>query len=171
MGLYISSSDFDGQDKVAQDKFTTSDLDLYIDKYEVCLLQELLGATLYSEFATDFAITGVLPTAPKFQEIWNVFAIDRDCQLVKSEGIKKMLALLINFEYIRDSKVKTNIGGVNKNQQANSNEAEFHETNIYSNYNDAIRTFKAIQWLICDNPNNYDWSAYNGQKKGLNAWI
>jgi hypothetical protein len=82
-----------------------------------------------------------------------------------------MLTLLINFEYIRDSKVKNNIGGVNKNLQANSEEAEFHETNIYTNYNEAINTYCSIQWLICENPNNYDWTKENMQPKRLNAWI
>lgn len=171
MGLYISNTDFAGQDTVAKDKFSVSDLDLYIDKYEVCFLQELLGAELYTDFATDFAITGVIPTAPKFQEIWFPFAKDDSCYLRKSEGIQKMLTLLIYFEYIRDSKVKNNIGGVNINTQANSEQAQFHETNIYTNYNAAITTFKAIQWLICNNPNAYDWNKYNGQHKSLNSWI
>jgi hypothetical protein len=32
MGLYVNISDFQGQDKVAKDKFTKTDLDLYIDQ-------------------------------------------------------------------------------------------------------------------------------------------
>ncbi len=171
MGLYVNTSDFQGQDKVAKDKFTTTDLDLYIEQYEVYWLQQLLGAELYEEFAVDFAITGVMPTAPKFQEIWFPFAKDDNCYIRESKGIKKMLTLLINFEYIRDSKVKNNIGGVNINQQANSEEAEFHQTNIYTNYNEAINTYRSIQWLICENPNGYDWTKENMQHKHLNAWI
>lgn len=171
MGLYVNIADFQGQDKVAKDKFTTSDLDLYIDQYEVYWLRQLLGAELYDEFAVDFAITGVMPTAPKFQEIWFPFAKDNNCDVIESKGIKKMLTLLIYFEYIRDSKVKNNIGGVNKNLQANSEEAEFHETNIYTNYNEAIMTYKAIQWIICENPNGYDWTKENMQYKSFNAWI
>ena len=103
MGLYVNIADFQGQDKVAKDKFTTSDLDLYIDQYEVYWLRQLLGAELYDEFAVDFAITGVMPTAPKFQEIWFPFAKDNNCDVIESKGIKKMLTLLIYFEYIRDS--------------------------------------------------------------------
>ena len=171
MGLYVNSNDFEGQDTVAKDKFSVSDLDKYIDQYEVEFLQELLGAELYSDFATDFAITGVMPTAPKFQEIWNPFAKDVDCNLIRSEGILKVLTLLINFEFIRDSKIKANIGGVNTNNQANSEPASFHETNIYTNYNSAISSYRAIQWIICDNPNDYDWDKFNGQHKGSNAWI
>jgi len=171
MGLYVNNTDFQGQDVVAKDKYSISDLDIYIDKYEVEFLRELLGAELYTDFAVDFAITGVMPTAPKFQEIWFPFAKDDSCNLITSDGILKMLTLLIYFEYIRDSKVKNNIGGVNINKQVNSEQAFFHETNIYTNYNDAIRTFKAIQWIICDNPNNYDWQKYNGQHKSVNAWI
>lgn len=171
MGLYLNSTDFQGQDNVAKDKFTVSELDFYIDKYEIYYLQNLLGAELYTDFATDFAITGIIPTAPKFQEIWFPFAKDDSCDLRKSEGILKMLTTFIYFEYLRDSKVKNNIGGPNINVQVNSNEAEFHQTNIYSNYNEGLDTYWAIQWIICDNPNSYDWDKYNGQTKKLNSWI
>jgi len=171
MGLYVSNTDFKGQDKVASDKFTKPDLDLYIDKWEVRYLQDLLGCELYNDFATDFAITGVSPTAPKFQEIWNYICTDDGCGIIRSEGIKAMLVLFIYFEFIRDSKVKNNIGGVNINTQVNSTEAEFHQTNIYTNYNEGLHSYWAIQKTICDNPNNYDWSKYNGQNKRLNSWI
>lgn len=172
MGLYVNSSQFAGQEKLAQDKFSVSDLDLYIDKYEVRYLQDLLGCKLYEDFATDFAITGVSPTAPKFQEIWNYICLDDGlCGIRRSEGIKDMLIDFIYFEYLRDSKTKVNIGGVNKNIQANSEEAPYHITNIYTNYNQAIESYDTIQWIICDNPNNYDWTDYNGQRKEKTSYL
>ena len=172
MGLYVNSSEFAGQDNIAQDKFSVNDLDLYIDKYEVRYLQDLLGCKLYEDFATDFAITGVVPTAPKFQEIWNPICLDDSlCIIRRSEGIKDMLLQFIYFEYLRDNKVKNNIGGQNVNVQANSNEAEYHITNIYTNYNQAIESYSTIQWIICDNPNNYSWEDYNGQLKEKTSYL
>lgn len=171
MGLYVKNTDFQGQDTVPKDKFSVSDLDFYIDQYEVFYLRKLLGAELYDDFAVDFAITGVMPTDPKFQEIWFPFAKDDSCYLRESDGILKMLTLFIYFEYIRDSKIKNNISGPQINAQANSTEPEFHQTNIYSNYNHALHTFWAIQWIICENPNGYDWTKENMQTLKLNAWI
>ena len=162
MSLYVQISDFQGQDKIAKDIFTTSDLQKYIDKYEVIYLQDLLGATLYTAFAVDFAITGTAPTAAKFVEIWNEIATDNACGIVRSEGIKAMLVLFIYFEYLRDQPVKNNIGGGQINQQVNSVQADFTQTNIYTNYNQAIDSFWAIQWTINDNVNNYDWTDFNG---------
>jgi len=171
MSLYVQLSDFKGQDKIARDKFTEPELQEYIDKFEVRYLQDLLGCELYSDFAIDFAITGTSPTDPKFIAIWNSFCQDNDCHIVRSAGVVKMLSLFIYFEYLRDTKVKNNIGGIQNNVQANSVEAEFSTSNIYTNYNEALESYWAIQWLICENANGYDWSDYNGQVKHLISMI
>jgi len=172
MGLYVSTSDFKGQDKLARDKFSTSELDIYIDKYEVRYLQDLMGCDMYEDFKTDFAILGNAPTDPKFVAIWEAFCFDDDCGIKRSEGIKSMLALFIYFEYLRDSKVKGNIGGININTQVNSTEAPFHVSNIYTNYNDALESYWAIQWYIYEyNPNAYNYENFNGQLKDLISWI
>jgi hypothetical protein len=171
MSLYIQISDFKGQSETAKDIFTTNDLQDYIDKFEVRYLQDLLGCELYEEFATDFAITGVLPTDPKFQLIWNQFCKDDNCRIRRSEGIKEMLSLFIYFEYLRDQPVKNNIGGPQLNDQANSTAATPTQTNIFTNYNEALESYWAIQWIICDNPDSYDWDKYNGQCKELISLI
>lgn len=167
MGIYIQISDFKAQSNVAKDVFTKSELQDYIDKFEIEYLQELFGASLYEAFAIDFAIDGTKPTDPKFLEVWNSFAKDESCGIVRSLGIKEMLSLFINFEYIRDQPVKNNIGGPQVNVQANSTEPSNIKTNLFTNYNEGINTFHAIQWIICDNPNNYDWSAFNGVNKSI----
>lgn len=150
------------QTLVAKDIFTVDPLQDYLDQFEIEYLQDLLGADLYAEFAIDFAILGTGPTDPKFLEIWNAFAID-STDIKRSQGMKKMLSKFIYFEWLRDAVTKNNISGPQKNEQANSEAANMDATNIYTNYNSALETFCSIQWLILDNPNNYDWSKYNGQ--------
>jgi hypothetical protein len=168
MSLYIQIADFKAQSNVAKDKFTKNELQDYIDKFEVIYLQDLLGAELYEEFATDFAILGTEPTDPKFVEIWNSFAKDESCSgILRSIGIKEMLGMFINFEYIRDQPVKNNIGGPQVNVQANSSEPANIKTNLFTNYNEAISTYKSIQWIIHVNPNNYDWSSFHGVLKSI----
>ena len=168
MSIYIQISDFKAQANIAKDKFTKSELQDYIDKFEVIYLQDLLGAELYEAFATDFAIDGTKPTDPKFIEIWEAFAKDESCSgVLRSLGIKEMLGMFINFEYIRDQPVKNNIGGPQVNQQVNSYEPSNIKTNLFTNYNEAISTYKSIQWIIHVNPNNYDWSSFNGVHKSI----
>lgn len=164
MALILTTSDFDtGQVKLPMDKFTKPDIQFYIDKYEKQILLNLLGCDLYADFETDWNLSPGNPTALKFQEIYKPFCKDDSfCKQHISLGIKEMLKLFVYFYYLRDLPVKNNIGGIKKNEQANSTEANFFETNIFTNYNEAISTFWAIQWIICDNPNNYDWGKYNG---------
>lgn len=171
MSLYIAISDFKAQTKIAKDIFTTGDLQPYLDKFEVRYLQELLGCELYEAFATDFAILGNKPTDPKFTEIWEAFCKDDSFHIHRSEGIKEMLAMFIYFEYLRDQPAKNNIAGMQKNVQANSEAIPSQGTNVYTLYNEALETYCAIQWIIRDNPNDYDWDMYNGQLKELISMI
>ena len=171
MSLYIQISDFKGQSETAKDIFTTSDLQIYLDKFEVRYLQDLLGCELYEEFAIDFAILGNSPTDPKFVAIWNSFCKDDSCYIYRSEGMVEMLSLFIYFEYLRDQPVKNNIAGPQLNDQANSTAATSTQTNIYTNYNEGLETYKSIQWYICDNPNNYDYTKENMQGKELIGYI
>lgn len=167
MSKYIQISDFKGKTKVAKDKFTKVDLQECLDELEVTLLQDLLGCELFEEFATDFAITGTGPTDPKFVEIWEPFCIDNSfpCRQRRSEGILKMLSLLIFFHYTRDQPVKNTIGGNTVNEQSNSRQAIPQESIMFTNYNQGIDSYWAIQWIICDNPNGFDWDKFEGIRK------
>lgn len=155
MSLYVQITDFAGLEEVPKDKYTNPVLQTYINRFEVLYLKHLLGASLYGEFATDFAITGTSPTAQRFIDIWGAFSVDDNCLLVISDGIKAMLVKFIYFEYLRDQNTQKNIGGITKNEQANSQLATFASTSIITIYNQAVDTYTAIQWFI-----NQDLTVY-----------
>ena len=165
MSIYLQISDFKAQTNIAKDKFTKNDLQDYIDKFEVRYLQDLLGAELYEAFALDFAIIGTIPTDVKFLEIWNAFAKDGYCGLVRSEGLKEMLVSFIHFEYVRDQPIMNNIAGNQANVQANSTTPSNISTNIVSNYNEGLQTYWSIQWLISRNFDSYEWDLFKGIDK------
>ena len=167
MSIFVKLSDFDAQSSIAKDIFTVVPLQKYIDKFEVIYLQELLGGEMYEEFKTDFQILGTGPTAPKFVAIWEQFCLDYCGGLNRSEGMKEMLILFIYFEYLRDQKTTNNIAGPQVNVQANSISADYNQTNVYTNYNEALQTYCNIQWYIHNNPENYDYETFNGQFKKL----
>ena len=175
---FLQPSDFTGLVSQSKNEFTTPKIQLYIDEYEPEYLQDLLGCDMYEDFVADLLPTPAVPTSvpqdPKFLAIFNAFCFDEGlgtgCQY-KSVGIKEMLKFFIFWEYARDNQQEFAITGATKNAFSNSELVALSHTRLYRNYNKGIETYKAIQWYICDNPENYDYDNYNGQFKDYTDWL
>lgn len=172
MARFITVDDFTGYYDLPTDAYSEVVLQGVIDEFEDKYLVQLLGAELYNLFIADYDAEN--PTAnafsePRFEVIFEPFAIDDNCGILDSSGIVKMLLGFIWFEYARDSNVKQNIGGFYKNEQANGIEAPMNETKIYQVENKSINIYRIIQYYICLNPQNYDYDLFNGQIKDYNS--
>ena len=86
-------------------------------------------------------------------------------QNVISEGIKQMLVEFLFFEYIRNTPVTFTIGGPQKNEQANAEEAGLEESNIFQAYNQGLISYCSIQYYILENPESYDYENFLGEVK------
>jgi len=151
MSLLIQPTDFTGRHRIGQNCY--SELQLYIDKYEKIILQDLLGCALYDIFAAD--VVDFVPVTNIYLDIYNPFCIE-DCGIdYRSEGMKEMLLGMVYFYYVRDLAPKVTTGGVKLNKVATSEKVEFGEHDIYCRYNEGITTYGNIQWYICDNPTDY----------------
>ena len=148
---------------------TEADLQIYIDQFEKDYLIDLLGCELYDLFAADL-VSGV-PQSAIYLSIYNSFCEDESSCGIKwvSEGMVKMLEKFIFWEYTRDQKVKNTFSGNVVNENEASRETSFPESRIFQIYNQAIVSYKAIQWFICDNSSDYP--TYNGCKKGKTNWL
>lgn len=180
MSKFVQIEDFKGQYTIPSDKFSKLELQIYIDKYEVLYLQNLLGCEMYEDFNSDYVVPSG-PTQPKYIAIWNSFCKDNkmisydywngssmSCpRQIISDGMREMLLGFIYWEYVGKNNVKLNIGGTYSNDQDNGTAVGLNASNVYDNYNQAIGTYSAIQWCICNNPDNYDYSLYNGIKKEI----
>lgn len=179
------TTDYTGEVKISSNQYDEKDLILYINRYEEELLQELLGCELATQFIADLDGNGE-PQTQRFIEIYEPFCTDDNmstyflydypyfynnrydytghkCKLQwRSRGIKEMLKTMIFFRYTRDQKVKNTITGNVVNQNNVSREARNGETNMRRLYNDILQTKNAIQWRICKNPNDLDYTDYNG---------
>jgi len=153
---------------IATTVHTESDLQDYIDKYEVDYLQDLLGCELYGLFIADL-VNGV-PQTQIYIDIYNKFCIDDDCGHQRvSEGMITMLEKFIFFEYVRDQKVKnTNTGNVVSQAEA-SRETMFPESRLYTIYNEGIKSYCNIQWYICENLTDYP--TFEGIVKRKTSWL
>ena len=176
---FLQPSDFTGLVAQSKNEFTEPKIQLYIDEYEPEYLQDLLGCAMYDDFVADLLPTLAVPTSvpqdPKFLAIFNPFCIDTDTNCYNnkevSKGIKEMLKLFIFWEYARDNQQEFAITGATKNAFSNSELVALSHTRLYRNYNKGIETYKAIQWYICDNPENYDYDNYNGEHKDYIDWL
>ena len=173
---FLQPDDFVGKVAQGKNEFTESKIQLYINRYEPIYLTALLGCDLYDLFVADLLPTPSEPTSvPQtaiYTSIFDAFCDDdgntNGLQHV-SEGMVEMLKFFIFFEYARDNQFSFGITGATKNNFSNSEIAVINQTNAIDNYNNAVKTYKEIQWFICDNSDDYP--LYNGVFKDYMSWL
>jgi hypothetical protein len=168
---FITPQDFkDGVITLAVTKLTEDRLQIFIDTFQKNYLQDLLGCELYDLYIADLNGTGD-PQTQRFIDIYNAFCLDEDkCQRqVRSIGIFEMNKRFIYFEWERQNKTKNSQTGPVVNQNEVSREADFSEAGLYRIYNEAVKTYQAIEWFICDNLTVYP--EYNGINKKKTSWL
>lgn len=170
MAIFVTSADFGtGKYQLHIGTYSVTNLDAYIDKYEKRYLVELLGANLFGEFEADVILGGGLPTEARFIQIFNPFQVDYSYVILYSEGIKEMLLGFIYFEYLKDQIVQiTTIGTVVPSGE-NSRDSNSLYSQMYTRYNEAVRTYRAIQEYIIKNSGDY--GDFNGAKKLLTGYL
>lgn len=170
MSIFVQPTDFtSGKFKLHVGAYTINDLQQYIDKYEMRYLVELLGADLYTQFIADVTLGGGVPTQPRFTKIFNSFTEDYSWTILYSVGMVEMLKGFMYYEYIKDQIVQMTPIGVVTPSGENSRDSNTLYTQIYTRYNDAVRTYKAIQEYITNNSGDYD--EFNGMRKMLITYL
>lgn len=151
--MIISTTQFINKYELSKGMYDTAKIEAYIDKYEKRYLIELLGPELYDEFMSDLDVSNV-PQSPNFEYIFNPFhtTISPSTVLI-SEGIVEMLLGFIYFEYAKDLINQMTPFGNVKPMSENSNVVSGNSTMIYNRYNEAIKTYRAIQMYIMFNQN------------------
>lgn len=162
--IILSDTDFAGKWDL-----TKSNNDLiaeYILEYEEKYLTELLGKELYDLFIAD--LNAGVPQDPIYVKIFNPFTEKINQITVASDGIKKMLLGLIYFMYVRDNRTKQTMNGAVEQQTEVSVKSD--NTFLYLRYNDAVRTYQAIQKYIYHNK-SVTYPAFDGVVKNKVSFI
>ncbi len=149
MGLLIVADDFVGKYDLA--KSNDDKIDEYIEEYEEKYLTELLGKELFDLFEDD--VEDYEPETPIYKSIFEPFTEEINGLVFTSEGLKKMLLGLIYFQYVRDDRVKQSMNGAVEQETEVSSKSD--NTFLYSRYNQAVTTYKAIQQYILNNLTDY----------------
>jgi hypothetical protein len=151
--MIVNISDFTGKYQLSTGMYDVTKLQDYIDKYEKRYLIELFGANLYDEFISDLD-TNNIPQSPNFIKVFNPFYENLTFrQLIISEGIKEMLKGFIYFEYSKDLINQMTPYGNVRPISENSEPVSTLYSMIYARYNEAIKSYKAIQMYIQVNMN------------------
>ena len=151
--MFLTVQDFTGKYQLSTGMYDVTKLQDYIDKYEKRYLIELFGAKLYDEFISDLNIQNV-PKSPNFLKIYNPFYENITFrQLIISEGILEMLKGFVYFEYSKDLINQMTPYGNVRPISENSEPVSTLYSMIYARYNEAIKTYRAIQTYIVTNFN------------------
>ena len=170
--MFVTVDDFKvGKFELHSGIYSVPRIQDYIDKYERRYLTELLGVDLYDEFAADVLLGLGLPTEPRFIVIFEALTFDLPWCILYSDGMKGMLLGFIYYEYTKDEIVQMTPNGNVRPVGQNSEVAGSLYTQIYTRYNDGVRTYKAIQGYIWRNPEDYDYSDFNGMPKQMVTWL
>lgn len=167
--LGITYGDFGkGKFELHHGMYEQAKIQAYIDKYERQYLVKLLGVELFNEFVADL-VAGV-PQSAKYLKIYNPFEYDNvDCYIHISEGMIDMIKGFVYYQYLKDLTNTVAVSGNVRQAGENSENVSTLNSMIYTRYNDSVRTFKAIQYYICDF--NSDYLKYNGMSIGLAYWL
>lgn len=162
--MLLTSDDFVNKYELSVGMYSDNKLDAYIQKYEERYLVHLLGSKLYQDFIDD--LDANVPKSPNFKKIFDPFNIDLDSlgsgilygnrngiylgsnSILESEGILEMLKGFIYFEYSKDLMNQQTPYGNVKQRSENSVVVDSPHSLIYSRYNEAIQTYRAIQQYI-----------------------
>ena len=167
--LGITYEDFSkGKYELHTGMYEQAKINAYIDKYERVYLIKLLGVDLFNLFVAD--LVNNVPQSQKYLKLYNSFEYDNaNCDIVISEGMVEMVKGLIYFQYLKDQTNQIAVSGNVRPLGENSENVSTLNSMIYTRYNEAIKTYKAIQRYICDYSGEY--TEYNGIGLHLAYWI
>ena len=168
MATFVKVEDFkSGPLRVAYNNLSEKNLQGVIDAVERVFLPSVLGAELTKLLIADYdPSTGF--SEQRFTDIFEPFEVDNEKELVISEGIKKMLMLMIYFEYVRFQPIQNRETGNTTAINENSEQVSGVSSGLYLRYNESIKTAHAIQWKIRQSE---DYPEYNGQNLKVTSWV
>lgn len=165
MASITTPADYNGQYSINRNKHNTNDIIACIDSVEELVLLELFGV----DFKT-IVLQGVVDLDPIYEFLFEPFNYQDSCDRIwQSKGIKEMLLGFVYFEWFATHSVAVVLDGQRENESENSKSASSLRANNEKRYNDAVKTYRAIQAYINDNLDIYP--EFKGKGKLLMNWF
>lgn len=165
MAAITQPSDYTGQFAITTNQLNIVKVQQFIDTYENIYLNQLFGVEMLADY-----LAGILDDDPIYTKLRDEFFENSKChRLIHSRGVKWMLTAFVYWEYYRKDNTQATINGNKVLASENSQKPQVDEANIYSRYNEAVGTYKAIQDYIRERSENYP--KFKGVDKLLNYWF
>ncbi len=145
--MAITAISFANKFKLTLTDFNTTEIDDYILRYEVDNLVELMGKELY-----DLYVIGIAGSDPIYEQLRDAFTEQlSDGTLLISKGVDDISLGVVYFYWSRDNMTQQTSNGPVSQKGENSENATLYVANIQSRWNEAVKSYDAIQRYICDN--------------------
>lgn len=157
--MILTPQDFKGFHNIAQDCYSESDLQCYIDKFEDLYLCMLLGDELMQLYIADLTAD---PRDPRFSVIEDRFCkVLSDCTCNEEKyiscGIKDMLACFIFYHYVIEQQYQNTMTGTVTLNNSQSHKVDNHALLGVAErrFNLGVDTYRAIQACLRDDDDLY----------------
>ena len=165
MASITTPSDYIGQYSINKNKHNVNDIQACIDSVEELVLLQLFGVDF-----KDIVLQGVVDLDPIYEMLYNPFNYQDSCDRIwQSKGIKEMLLGFVYFEWFATHSVAVVLDGQRENESENSKSASSLKANNEKRYNDAVKTYRAIQAYIIEHLEDYP--EFKGITKRLTGWF
>lgn len=165
MASITTPADFNGQYSINRNKHNEASIQACIDSVEELVLLELFGVDFKA-----IVLQGVVDEIVIYENLYNPFNFQDSCDRIwQSKGIKEMLLGFVYFEWFATHSVAVVLDGQRENESENSKSASSLKSNNEKRYNDAVKTYRAIQAYINENLDIYP--EFKGKGKLLMNWF
>lgn len=166
MASITTPADFIGQYTINKNKHNEAKIQSCIDSVEELVLLELFGVDF-----KDIVLQGVEDLNPIYEKLYNPFNFQDSCDRIwQSKGVKEMLLGFVYWEWFASTNsVAIVLDGQRENESENSKSASSLKANNEKRYNDAVKTYRAIQAYINENLDIYP--EFKGKGKLLMNWF
>lgn len=165
MASITTPADFNGQYSINRNKHNEASIQACIDSVEELVLLELFGVDFKA-----IVLQGVVDEVVIYENLYNPFNFQDSCDRIwQSKGIKEMLLGFVYWEWFATHSVAVVLDGQRENESENSKSASSLKANNEKRYNDAVKTYRAIQAYINENLDIYP--EFKGKGKLLMNWF
>lgn len=151
--MILTTQDFKADYRIAISSTNSTKVNELIEEYEPMILRNLLGSSLYSELKDSTLGGGGNAPSAELEYIFNPFDYEVGNCEVHSDGIVKMLALMLYF-YIARQPLSENTPLGNRNNVAEVSDSVNNMMPVVA-YNKGTKTYQAIQYYILNNIASY----------------
>lgn len=151
--MILTTQDFKADYRIAISSTNSTKVNELIEEYEPMILRNLLGSVIYTELKNSTLGGGVVVPSIELEYIFSEFDYDNGGCEVHSDGIVKMLALMLYF-YIARQPLSENTPLGNRNNVAEVSDSVNNMMPVVA-YNKGANTYNAIQYYIKNNISNY----------------